>query len=215
MGKKNLENVKYGGTTWHRDDPKEQIYPIIKTGAKVLDMGCSTGALGKRLREEKGCIVHGVEIDGDAAAYAAENLDAAYNENLDDIEKWQHRSGLSRHKFDYITLTDCLEHCVRPQQILSALKELFTPSGQIIVSLPNVANYKIRSKLLFGDFNYEKYGIMDETHLRFFTLDSSRDLLERAGYRVTDILHTTGVKKRWRWLPRTLIATQFIVIARP
>lgn len=209
------KHVKYGGTTWHKDDPKEQVYHLINNGAKVLDVGCSTGALGKRLRAEKRCIVHGVEIDRDAAAYAVESLDAVYNENLDEIEKWLHPSGLSRHKFDYITITDCLEHCVRPQQILSALKELLTTSGQIIVSLPNVANYKIRSNLLMGRFNYEKYGIMDETHLRFYTLETSKDLVARAGYRVIDVLHTTGVKKRWRWLPRTLIATQFIVIARP
>lgn len=209
------KDVKYGGSSWSKDDPKEQVYLFIKNGTKVLDMGCSTGVFGKKLREEKGCVVHGVELDGNAASYAAENLDAAYNNNLDDIGQWLHRSELRRHKFDYITLIDCLEHCVRPQQILVAIKELLTPAGQIIVSLPNVANYKIRSNLLFGYFNYEKYGIMDETHLRFFTLETSTDLVAKAGYKVQDVLHTTGVKKRWRWLPKTLIATQFIVIARP
>lgn len=209
------EDVKYGGTAWHRDDPKEQVYPLITKGSKVLDMGCSTGALGKRLKEEKNCIVHGVEIDGKAAAYAEDNLDAVYNENLDEIEKWLHRSGLASHRFDFITLTDCLEHCIRPQQILLIIKELLTPAGQVIVSLPNIANYKIRRNLLLGRFNYEKYGIMDETHLRFFTFETSKDLLAKAGFKIIDVLHTTGVKRRWRWLPKTLIATQFIVIARP
>lgn len=208
------EEVKYGGLSWSKYDPKEKIYRLIKSGARVLDVGCATGVFGKALKKNKNCIVHGIEINKNAASCAAQNIDAVYNFDLNDIDKSLCQGGLHLQKFDYITFIDCLEHCVNPQHVLEQLKELLSPGALVIVSLPNIANYKIRLDLLLGRFRYKEYGIMDETHLRFFTLETAGELIRKAGFSIVDIMHTAEVKKHWRWLPRTLVAVQFIIVAK-
>ncbi len=87
-------------------------------------------------------------------------------------------------RFDRILLLDVLEHLKRPEQILDQCHAVLKPEGQVIVSLPNVANIAVRLALLVGRFDYRERGILDRTHLRFFTRKTARRLLEDAGYAI-------------------------------
>jgi 2-polyprenyl-3-methyl-5-hydroxy-6-metoxy-1,4-benzoquinol methylase len=87
-------------------------------------------------------------------------------------------------KFDLIVLGDVLEHLKRPDIILKNLKELLASHGRIIISVPNIAQIKIRLKLLLGNFDYQDYGIMDRTHLKFFTQKTIKNLIIQAGYQI-------------------------------
>jgi SAM-dependent methyltransferase len=89
-----------------------------------------------------------------------------------------------RELFDVIVAGDVLEHLPRPEELLGELRPLLAPGGTLLVSVPNVANVTVRAALLFGRFPYAERGILDRTHLRFYTRASARALLEGAGYRV-------------------------------
>ncbi len=95
--------------------------------------------------------------------------------------------GISRpwkEPFDVVVAGDVLEHLPRPEDLLSALKPLLAPGGTLLVSLPNVANVTVRAALLAGRFPYADRGILDRTHLRFYTRASARGLLAAAGFQV-------------------------------
>ncbi len=121
----------------------------------------------------------GVELDREAALEGAPFFDETVVGDL--------FTGVShpfRERFDVIVAGDVLEHLPRPEELLAALKPLLAAGGTLLVSLPNVANVTVRAALLFGRFAYAPRGILDRTHLRFFTRASGRALLEENGYRV-------------------------------
>ena len=90
-----------------------------------------------------------------------------------------------REKFDVIVAGDVLEHLPSPEALLARLTPLLAPGGTLLASLPNVANVTVRAALLFGSFPYADRGILDRTHLRFYTRETARALLETSGLRVT------------------------------
>ena len=96
---------------------------------------------------------------------------------------------LSR-KFDVIVLADVLEHLRQPLNVLIHLRDLLSSTGRFVISVPNVANIYVRLSLLFGRFEYADRGILDETHLRFFTLNSACALVQKAALRVKQIVVT-------------------------
>jgi 2-polyprenyl-3-methyl-5-hydroxy-6-metoxy-1,4-benzoquinol methylase len=145
---------------------------------KVLDVGCSSGHLSRALAE-RGCVVSGVDINGDAARRAAETCDRVVVGDLDLIELTREFEGA---EFDVILFGDVLEHLKSPQKTLNAARELLAPGGFIGLSVPNIAHTSIRLMLLKGEFNYQDMGILDDTHLRFYTRKSLRDLVESCGY---------------------------------
>jgi 2-polyprenyl-3-methyl-5-hydroxy-6-metoxy-1,4-benzoquinol methylase len=89
-------------------------------------------------------------------------------------------------RFDRVLALDILEHLKNPDRLLRQCGDLLSPHGQLIVSVPNVANIRVRAALLFGQFNYDSRGILDRTHLRFFTRKTARRLLEENGFRILD-----------------------------
>src|SRR5439155_6123933 len=117
---------------------------------------------------------------------------------------------------DVILFGDVLEHTRYPDRILLEAKALVKPGGQIIVSVPNVAHWRIRLGLLLGRFAYSDSGILDRTHLRFYTLRSARALLANAGYRVTgsDVAGYALPHRLIRQFPG-LLAVQIVMSAVP
>ncbi len=87
-------------------------------------------------------------------------------------------------RFDRVLLLDILEHLKNASLLLEQCKQVVKPDGYLVVSLPNIANISVRLELLFGRFNYTERGILDKTHLRFFTRKTARRFLENAGYRI-------------------------------
>ena len=148
---------------------------------KILDVGCSEGYLGGYLKN-LGHTVLGVEMNPKAAQKANLVLDSVYNGSIGDYFNHHHDE-----KFDVILFGDVLEHIADPSQILEICHNHLSRDSFIIASLPNVAHAAIRAMLLEGRWEYADLGILDRTHLRFFTNDSARALFEDAEYEVKDI----------------------------
>ncbi|MBO1750964.1 class I SAM-dependent methyltransferase [Actinotalea sp. BY-33] len=162
------------------------VLDLVGTVGSVLDVGCSTGYLGAELRR-RGCRVVGVEQDADAAGRAREVLDEVL---VADIEGGSLTELLAGQQFDVVVLADVLEHLRDPAATLRAATELLAPGGSVVISVPNVAHGSLRLALLQGRWIYTETGLLDRTHLRFFTRDSFLGLLDDAGLAPTDLRAT-------------------------
>ncbi len=190
------------------------VFAEIPNSVRVLDVGCAIGILGKRLREEKGCVVVGIEADIGMAEEARKNLDEVIVADLD--AQIPHNLGT----FDVIVCADVLEHLKNPLTVLRGLTPHLSPSGFVLVSVPNIAFVKTRFDLVLGRFDYNpQRGIMDETHLRFFTMKTLREFLQKTDLEIDFIRGYNVVPKRFfflkilgRLLP-TVFAIQFLAKA--
>ncbi len=153
--------------------------------SRVLELGCASGYLGKILIETKGCRVTGVELDRDAAREARENGLDVIEGSLEDAQFRQ----TIRDRFDFVLATDVLEHLRDPAAVLENFKQWLAPHGRAIIAVPNVATWQIRSQLFFrGDFEYQETGILDRTHVHFFTWYTLRKLVSEQGWSVVDTM---------------------------
>ncbi len=160
------------------------LMPQIKD-AKILDVGCGAGKLGKLLKEHGCGEVHGIEVVQTAAKKAMEFYDAIYTV---DIEKGI--SDIENEYFDIIICADVLEHLKDPWTVLSDLKTYLRSNGAFIASIPNVRCGKVIGRLLSGEFGYDNEGILDKTHLRFFTFNGCIKLFAECGLKITQIVPT-------------------------
>ena len=120
-------------------------------------------------------------------------------------------------KFDTIVFADVLEHLLYPNETLSFLKKYLKDDGNIIISLPNVANWQVRFNLLFWNFNYTETGIMDRTHLHFFTFKTAEELLLKEWFIIeSEYSWASFFWKIIKVLPflKTLLATNIIFYAK-
>ena len=141
------------------------VQKLVGTNQNVLEIGCGGALLANEL-EKNGNRVTGIDYTG-----AKRDDDRPFN-------------SLDGQRFDRVLLLDVLEHLQNPERLLEQCKDMLAPHGQLIVSVPNVANLNVRWHLLFGSFEYKSRGILDRTHLRFFTRKTARKLLEENGYQV-------------------------------
>jgi 2-polyprenyl-3-methyl-5-hydroxy-6-metoxy-1,4-benzoquinol methylase len=147
-------------------------------GLAILDLGFGAGQLARRIRAHCRYLA-GIELDPDAAREGATFFDDAVTGDL-----FEGVSGPWRERFDVIVAGDILEHLPRPERLLALLGPLLAPGGVLMLSLPNVANVTVRATLALGRFPYVDRGILDRTHLRFYTRASARALLADAGYAI-------------------------------
>jgi len=150
---------------------------------RILDVGTAEGYLGEILKA-RGHSVIGVEQDRWAAERARPHYDAFH---IADIENFQ----FPYHgEFDYILFADVLEHLKDPLTVLRRSLPALRKTGELIISLPNVANFVIRLSLLAGRFEYSDRGILDRTHLRFFTLAEIKKMMREASCRIIEVAPT-------------------------
>ncbi|MEM6452029.1 MAG: class I SAM-dependent methyltransferase [Cyanobacteria bacterium P01_D01_bin.105] len=155
-----------------------KIINLVGEHKKVIDFGCATGYLAKLL-QERGCKTTGIELNPDAASVAENFCERVIVADLD----YDHLQDLiGEEKFEVAVFGDVLEHLKDPWQLLVAAADILTPAGYIVASVPNIAHGSIRLALLYGEFQYQKLGILDNTHLRFFTRDSLYQMFETSGY---------------------------------
>lgn len=157
-----------------------RILRLVGSGARVLDLGCATGSLA-RLLTDRGCEVVGVEVDPAAAALAEPHCSRVVVANLDSSDLSE-LDGLGT--FDVIIAADVLEHLTHPERVLGLVHKVLKPTGYLLTSIPNVAHGSVRLALLAGRFPYSDLGLLDETHVRFFTRASMTGLLTSAGFSV-------------------------------
>ena len=169
----------------YRDYVHAPLFGLIDGAPRrVLDLGCAAGAFGAALKQRyPGAEVVGIEAGPAAAALARQRLDRVIEASLDGIDFAAH--GIVPGEFDLAIASDVLEHLVNPWDLLVRLKPFLAPSGQVVASIPNARNLTVAGVLLGeGEFRYDERGLLDITHLRFFTLKSMQRLFEETGYRV-------------------------------
>lgn len=164
----------HSNTNWWRFDPKYLILNRISGTENVLDVGCSFGMFGYHLKQ-KGCIVDGIEIYPPAFEKSKTLLDHVFQLNLNSLDEIDQT--IEDQKYHAITFMDVLEHLENPDLVLQLFKKKLKPHGKVYISLPNVVNIVTRLKFLFGHFTYTEYGVLDKTHLRFFTLQTAFELV--------------------------------------
>jgi len=171
-------------STYFRD-PRPDIQALVEARGKcILDVGCAAGELGRAFKTAGASRVIGIEKFADAAALASAGLDAVYT---GDIESYS--PPLADGSLDYLIFGDVLEHTVDPWSVLTRYRRFLKDEGRVVASLPNMRYYAIPARLLFNRWGYRDSGILDRTHLRFFTLPTIRAMFEQAGYRIERVAH--------------------------
>lgn len=203
---------------------REMLDFVPPDSSRVLDVGCSIGEFGEQLKRERSVEVWGVEPDPEAAAIAATKLDRVVTGTFDAEEF----SGPI--EFDCIVFNDVLEHMVDPYSALGSARRLLSPRGIIVASIPNVRYFDNVWKLVFNaSWEYTDIGILDRTHLRFFTKSTIVRMFEDQGYRIDRIEGINAVdwcnperRQLFRWLNFLMRNRldgmrwmQFAVVARP
>lgn len=155
------------------------ICDLVGRGSTVLDIGCGTGALGRRLRERRGCHVDGLTHNPEEARIAAPHYRQVV---VADLETQSPGEVLGSRSYDYVVCADVIEHLRRPDRLMRELAPLLAPRGELLLSVPNVGYCGILAELLQGDFRYRQEGLLDGTHLRFFTRRSLLRLLDDCGW---------------------------------
>jgi len=163
----------------------------------VLDIGAGAGHLGTAVREHFSHLT-GVESDPEAASSPGASvydrwITAPLSGDLD-----------FGRQFDVVVCADVLEHLSSPDGALLGIRKWLKPGATLLVSLPNVANITVRAALLAGKFPYSDRGLLDRTHLRFYTRRSARNLLRECGYRVERTTPTAmPAELKWEILGRS------------
>ena len=181
-----LDPLRYDGQSDHPAEVAGMIHALMPAGVRVLDVGCGTGSVTLIANRGRGNTVCAIEPDPDRAATAKARGIDVYNGVLDDA--WLQ----GRERFDVVMSSDVLEHLAAPADLLRRFVAAARPGGLVILSVPNVAHWSVRWNLLWGRFNYEPVGIMDATHLRWFTEATLRALVESAGLEIVELRQTAG-----------------------
>lgn len=201
------------------------IHRYAREHGKLLDLGAAGGELGSALREFFDETI-GFEYNVDCIGNLKHSFDQVVIADLERVAKLPSNA-------DAIVIADVLEHLRNPRRVLDLVRGALKDDGHVFVSVPNIANITIRLGLLLGIFEYRDRGILDDTHLRFYTMRTFRREVENAGFRILAI-RGSSVPIRLivgRYLPefilrpcerlltwitrvwRALFAYQFVVVA--
>lgn len=181
------------------ENPRPDVQALVPPDAKrILDLGCSSGALGAALKRTRGAAVVGIELDPGYAADAAARLDRVLNANLEELFSDPSRAAADLGSFDCLIAADVLEHLVDPWTVLARAAELLRPGGHAVVSLPNIRFWQTFWELgVKGEWPRHASGIYDRTHLQCFTAGDALGLLEQAGLRPREITRNYRLSSRW------------------
>ncbi len=168
----------------------EMLKYIPKDSKRILDVGCGQGLFGKLLKEKFGSEVWGIEMDTDSAEISKTKLDKVMTGDVMHIVET-----LEPYLFDCIVFNDVLEHLSDPYILLQKVKKLLKPDGVVVCSLPNVRYIGNLKRLMIDkQWRYEDAGILDKTHLRFFTKKSIIDTFEALDYELIKIEGINPIK---------------------
>lgn len=209
--------AKLSATGYYDNARREMLAFVPQDAYRILDIGCGSGAFARLLQESTRKEIWGIELDASAAAIATASMHKVMCGPAE-----QHLDALPDHYFDCIVLNDVLEHLIDPWGMLIKLKNKLSAVGVIVASIPNVRHYKnLWNLLAAGDWQYTDAGILDKTHLRFFTARTTRQLFEDQGYRIVEFQGLRGTRKfkikllQWLTLGRCwdIAFPQFAIVA--
>jgi 2-polyprenyl-3-methyl-5-hydroxy-6-metoxy-1,4-benzoquinol methylase len=190
-----LEEVNYGIA--------HQFPPATAGGDQsVLDVGCGSGALAEAI-SRNGYRVCGIEVHPDSAQKAAGRIARAIQADLTDFNAVAAQLGQER--FDHLIFSDVLEHLYDPFIILRQYLAFLKPGGRVFISVPNCVNWVTRLKFMFGSFRYADTGVMDRTHIRFFTFSTAKQLVRAAGCNLVKVDYTPFIVRAFLPLIKRLL----------
>ena len=178
---------------YYQCERRELIPFIPRLGTRLIDIGCGEGAFALMLKREMGYTeAWGMELDDKAARIAATRLDRVIQgdvvQTLDELPDGY---------FDLICMNDLLEHLMWPEEFLVRVRAKLSPNGRIFCSIPNIRQYRLLWNLLqYQDFEYTDSGLLDRTHIRFFTRRTFISLLTRAGYEPVSVVGSSTTNRK-------------------
>ena len=164
------------------------LLSLVGADRRVLDLGCATGYLAEALGAN-GCTVSGVEYVPEAAEKARPFLDKLVVADLNDVDLV---AEFGAGTFDVLVFGDVLEHLMDPVSVLRRTVPQLAPGGSVVISIPNVTHGSLRLAHLQGRWQYTETGLLDRTHIRFFTRRSLLEMLAAAGLAPVDVRRTTA-----------------------
>lgn len=211
--------MSYKYEAYHSRRRPEMLDYIPQFATKILDVGCGEGVFGLQLKQRQNAEVWGVEIQSDAATVANQRIDRCLTGDISLLV-----GDLPVAFFNCIIFNDILEHLVDPFDVLSRIKPTLSAHGVFVCSIPNVRYYYTLKELLFRkQWQYKDSGVLDKTHLRFFTKKSIIDMFTSLGCKIVRI---DGINKIASWKIKLLnillfgylsdtLYLQFACVAKP
>ena len=214
MANTNVSKISNPDVSYFRNIRSEIAEYVKKGNNHVLDVGCGAGYFGEYLKTTgRATKIIGIEIDEVAASEALTKLDQVLCANLNQTSVIDVLKDFDKASFDYIVCADVLEHLIDPWKVFAELVTYLKPNGRLVTSIPNVRHWSVWLPLILrGHWEYREAGIMDSTHLRFFTRRSAAALLNGAGLNI--LVYQTLIGGKWRILDNFSIGllTEFISI---
>jgi spore maturation protein CgeB/Tfp pilus assembly protein PilF/ubiquinone/menaquinone biosynthesis C-methylase UbiE len=170
---------RYAPGGYARRERTEIVTLVPQTAASVLDVGCAAGETGRLLREAGYERIVGIERDAESAARARDIYDEVFVGDVEHMEL-----PFEPGAFDCIIFADVLEHLVEPEELLRRFRDYLSADGVVVASIPNVRNLWVIHNLVEGYWRYTDEGILDRTHLRFFTYTEIERMFDAAGYEI-------------------------------
>jgi 2-polyprenyl-3-methyl-5-hydroxy-6-metoxy-1,4-benzoquinol methylase len=217
-----------GSWSYYGDDRPDIQALVHAPGSRILDVGCGEAVLAAAFKRAGASYVAGIELEPGAAAVASGRLDHLVQGSAMDAPL-----PFNEGEFDYLVFADVLEHLPDPDQALARLLPLLSPTGRVIVSVPNMRFYWVLLRLIFDRWSYTKHGVRDRTHLRIFTRYSLEQMLQRHGLEIERLTRNfrlvedqtrigrlgavaTRIVRRWvaPLLFPNLMAYQYVAVAR-
>lgn len=203
----------------YTDAERRELLPFVpRTASRILDVGCGLGGFSRTVKAgTPGLCAWGIEENPTAAAHAALHLDKVVTGRFpDDMPP-------DAPQFDTVFFNDVLEHMVDPWAALQAVRPYLAPGGTVVASLPNLRHFTVLNSIIRrADFSYTDIGVLDQTHLRFFTRSTMIEMFTSVGYDVascTPINMSTSIKARLMsllpWMSADILAMQYVIVATP
>ncbi len=190
------------------DSGPARVVRIVGNNKKVLEIGAGPGSITKLLTHISNCKVTALDIDSESVKRLEPHCERAYQADLND-PTWPNILNENT-KYDVLVAADVLEHVYQPLIVLNAMKSFLNQDGYMVISLPHAAHSVIHACLFDEDFEYNDFGLLDKTHIRFFGIKNIQKLFEDAGMKIIHaefVVRTpehTEFSKRWSKTPQAL-----------
>jgi len=179
-----LLNVSESDTNQYHNWCRSDLVEMFRHPPRlVLDIGCGAGATGEYIKKRyPAAKVVGIEVNEGAARVAATRIDQVLQGKFEDFNL--ESEGIRKGSIDTVIVADVLEHMYDPWGVMASIAPYLTPDAQVVASIPNTRNLVLMSELAGGNWTYDSWGLLDITHIRFFTLREIRRFFHETGYRI-------------------------------
>ena len=185
-----IKTTMSSSTPYHENFNNVVLDLIPKTALKIVDIGCMNGILGREFKKiVPDSFWIGIEINSEYAELARNHLNKVIVDNIES-ENFQYSDEIR--DADCFVFADVLEHLYKPWDVIEKIRGIMKETAVVIACIPNAQNFSVIGRLLSGEFVYEDQGLMDRTHIRWFTRRTFLDLFERAGFRIETCMYMSN-----------------------